>query len=173
MTLTMSRASTPMFVQYLTALADILEKAETHSIRRNIDPQALLTARLYPDMFPLTSQIQFACDFAKGTVARLAGVPVPAYEDNERSFGELRARIAKTLEFIRSIDPRKIDGSETRAIYMKFAGQDLAFKGEPYLIGFAIPSMIFHVATAYDILRHNGVDIGKADFLGRVPLCEL
>ena len=169
MTITMSRTSVPMFVQYLTALSRLLDKAEAHAVKRQIDPQALLSARLYPDMFPFASQVQFSCDFAKGAVARLAGIAVPSYDDKENSFAELRGRIAKTLDFIRSVDPRKIDGSEKRAITMKFGARDLAFEGEAYLIGFAIPSMIFHVTTAFGILRHNGVEIGKDDFLGWAP----
>jgi len=170
MSLTMSGASVPMFNQYLVALAHLLEKAEAHAQAGKIDPSALLQARLFPDMFPLTSQVQFACDFAKGAVARLAGVPVPSYEDNEKSFAELKARIAKTLDFVNSIEANRIDGSESRDIRMMFAGQPLAFKGEPYLIGFALPSFVFHVTTAFGILRHNGVNIGKADFLGNVPV---
>jgi hypothetical protein len=169
MSLTMSRASIPMFVQYLTNLSNILDVAEAHAASRKIQPAALLGARLYPDMFPLTGQVQFACDFAKGAAARLAGIPVPSYEDNETSFAELRGRIAKTLDFITSVDASSIDGSETRDIRLNFGGRPLAFKGEAYLIGFAIPSMIFHVTAAYAILRHNGVEIGKASFLGAMP----
>jgi hypothetical protein len=165
----MSRASIPMFNQCLTALSHVLDKAEAHAAARKIDPAALLGARLYPDMFPLTRQVQTACDFAKGTVARLVGLPVPAYEDNETSFAELRARIAKTLDFIGSVDASLIDGSETRDVSMTIGGKPVVFKGEPYLIGFAIPNMLFHVTAAYAILRHNGVEIGKTDFLGAVP----
>ncbi len=172
MSLTMSGASVPMFNQYLGALSKILDKAEAHALSRKIDPNALLQVRLFPDMFPLTSQVQFACDFAKGAVARLAGVAVPSYEDNEKSFAELRARIAKTLDFVNSIDASRINGSETRDVRLTFGGQPLTFKGEQYLFGFAIPSMIFHVTTAFAILRHNGVEIGKADFLGNVPVVE-
>lgn len=170
MSLTMSGASVPMFNQYLGALSKIFDKAEAHALSRKIDLNALLQARLFPDMFPLTSQVQFACDFAKGAVARLAGVAVPSYEDNEKSFAELRARIAKTLDFLNSIEASRINGSETRDIRLSFGGQPLAFKGEAYLIGFALPSMIFHVTAAFAILRHNGVEIGKADFLGNVPV---
>lgn len=170
MSLTMSGASVPMFNQYLTALSHLLDKAEAHARSRKIDPNVLLQARLYPDMFPLTSQVQFACDFAKGAVARLAGIPVPSYEDKEKSFAELKARIAKTLEFVSSIEASRVDSSETRDIKMTFAGQPLAFKGEPYLIGFVLPSFVFHITMAFGILRHNGVNIGKADFLGNVPV---
>jgi hypothetical protein len=169
MPLSMSRAAIPMFNQYLTVLTRLLDKAEAHAARHKIDPEALLKARLYPDMFPLTSQVQFACDFAKGAAARLAGQPVPSYDDNERTFGDLKARIAKSLAYVNSIPAATIDGSEESDIRMIFGGQPLAFKGEPYLIGFALPSLIFHVTTAYALLRHNGVEIGKADFLGDVP----
>ena len=169
MSLTMSRAAIPMFVQYLTNLSNMLDKAETHAASRKIDPAALLGARLYPDMYPLTRQVQFSCDFAKGAVARLAGIPVPSYQDNEKSFAELRGRIAKTLDFINSVDASQIDGSETRDVTLNFGGRVLAFKGEAYLVGFAIPSVIFHVTTAYAILRHNGVEVGKASFLGQMP----
>jgi hypothetical protein len=168
MNLTMSRASIPVFRRYLTALSRVLDKAEEHARVRKIEPSALLTARLYPDMFSLTSQVQFACDFAKGAAARLADVPVPAYRDDETSFEALRARIAKTLNFISSIDPGRIAGSESRAIAMRFGPDDLAFAGEGYLIEFALPSVVFHVTMAYAILRHNGIEIGKHDFLGGV-----
>jgi uncharacterized protein len=169
MSQTMSRASIPMFVQYLTNLSNLLDKAEAHAANRKIDPAALLGARLYPDMFPLTGQVQLACDFAKGAAARLAGIPVPSYEDSETSFAELRARIAKTLDFIGLVDASLIDGSETRCIRMNSGGRAVALKGEAYLIGYAIPNVIFHVTTAYAILRHNGVEIGKASFLGPMP----
>jgi uncharacterized protein len=165
MSITMSDALIPMSVQYLTSLSKVLDKAEIHAEKRKIDPDVLLNARLFPDMFPLTSQVQFACDFAKGAAARLAGVEVPGYQDNEKTFAELKARIAKTLTFIQSIDPAKIDGSEERDISMMFGSTPLQFKGQAYLLGFALPSMIFHVTTAYAILRHNGVEIGKFDFL--------
>jgi hypothetical protein len=162
----MSHASIPMFRRYLTALSRVLDKAEEQAKARKIEPSTLLNARLYPDMFSLTSQVQSACDFAKGAIARLAGVAVPSFRDDETSFEALRARIAKTLDVIASIDPDQIDGSETRHIAMKFGGADLAFSGERYLIEFALPSMIFHTSIAYAILRHNGIDIGKSDFLG-------
>jgi hypothetical protein len=166
MTITLSNALVPMSVQYLTSLSKVLDKAEIHAAKRKIDPDALLNARLFPDMFPLTSQVQFACDFAKGAAARLAGIEVPSYEDNEKTFAELRARIAKTLAFIQSIDPARIDGSEERDISMMFGNTPLKLKGQAYLLSFALPSMIFHVTIGYAILRHNGVEIGKLDFLG-------
>jgi hypothetical protein len=164
----MSRASIPMFRRYLTALSRVLGKAEEHARQHNIEPLTLLAARLYPDMFSLTSQVQSACDFAKGATARLAGVTVPSFRDDETSFEALRARVARTLDFIASIDPGRIDGSESRDIQMRFGGNDLAFTGERYLIEFALPSMIFHTAIAYALLRHNGIEIGKNDFLGGI-----
>ncbi len=168
--ISMSSASFPMFAQILNALTKVLDKAEAHAASRKIDPAALLNARLYPDMFPLTSQVQFTCDFAKGAAARLSGAEVPVYEDNEKTFADLKARIAKTLALLRSIPQEKIDGSEGRDISMKFGGNPLKFKGQPYLVGFVIPNMLFHATAAYAILRHNGVELGKADFLGEVPV---
>lgn len=164
----MASASVPMFTQIIRTLSKVLDKAEAHVANRKIEPTALLNARLFPDMYPLTSQVKFTCDFAKGAAARLAGVAVPVHEDNEKSFDELRARIAKTLAFIRSIDPMSIDGSEDRNIALSFGGKPLKFKGRPYLIGFTIPSMLFHMTVAYAIVRHNGVELGKADFLDEV-----
>jgi uncharacterized protein len=162
----MYQASTPRFANMLNALATILEKAQAHADARKIDPAALTTFRLYPDMFPLTRQVQIACDTAKGAVARLAGVDIPKHEDTEQTFADLRARIAKTVEFMQSVPASKIDGSEERTVTLKLRGQDTSFKGAAYLLGFAWPNFYFHVATAYNILRHNGVEIGKRDYLG-------
>lgn len=166
--ITMHSASVPMFTQVLTTLSRVLDKAEAHATSRKITPAALLEARLFPDMYPMTSQVQFTCDFAKGAVARLAGVAVPRFEDHETTFDELRARIAKTLAFIQSVDAASINGSEDRDIELKFGDKQLKFKGREYLVGFAIPSMVFHMTIAYAILRHNGVELGKADFLGEL-----
>lgn len=173
MTLSMSRAAIPMFNQYLTALSRLLDKAEAQAACNKIDPETLLKARLHPDMFPFTSQVQFACDFAKGAAARLAGQPVPSYDDNERTFAELKRRVAKTLAYINSIPAAAIDGSEESHVRLVFGGQPLAFRGETYLIGFALPSFIFHVTTAYALLRHNGVEVGKADFLGDMATIDV
>ncbi len=128
----------------------------------------MLNWRLAPDMFPLTRQIQIASDLAKGTTARLAGHEVPSYPDEEKSFAELKARIAKTVKFIESIAPKDIDGSEGRDIALTVGGQELRFKGEPYLVHFALPNFYFHATTAYDILRRCGVEIGKRDFIGKI-----
>lgn len=169
MTITMYGASVPVFQQMLTALSDILDKAEAHCAQRKIDPAVLLASRLYPDMFPLSRQVQIACDFVKGTTARLAGVEVPSWPDNEVSIADLKARIAKTLAFAATFKPDAIDGSEQRAISMKSPNQELHFKGQGYLTQFALPNFYFHVTTAYAILRHNGVELSKRDFIGSLP----
>ena len=166
MTISMYQASAPRFVHTLNNLSAILDKAQTYAEGRKFDSAALTTDRLYPDMFPLTRQVQIACDSAKGAVARLAGVEVPKYEDTEQTFAELKARIAKTVDFIKTIKPAQIDGTEDKEIALRVGGQDLKFKGMQYLLGFAYPNFYFHVTTAYNILRHNGVEIGKKDFLG-------
>lgn len=170
MSLTMSDASLPLFEKVLTSLSNVLAKADAHAQAHRIEPNALLQARLFPDMFSLTSQVQFSCDFAKGAAARLSGVEVPRFADDEQTFAQLQDRIARTLAIIRSADRVAIDGSQDRVIAFNFAGQPLRFKGRAYLLGFAIPSLLFHVSTAYAILRHNGVAIGKADFLGQLDL---
>ena len=170
MSITMSDASLPLFEKVLTSLSNVLAKAEAHAQAHRIEPGALLQARLFPDMYPLTSQVQFSCDFAKGAAARLSGLDVPRFADDEQTFAQLQDRIARTLTIIRSADRTTIDGSQDRVIAFNFAGQPLRFKGQAYLLGFAIPSLLFHVSTAYAILRHNGVAIGKADFLGPLDL---
>jgi uncharacterized protein len=167
MALSMSQASVPVFHQMLTSLSAILDKAAAYATEKKIDPNTLLNARLYPNMFTLTRQVQTACDHAKGATARLAGIEVPKFADEEKTFDELKARIAKTLDFIASVPAAKIDGSEGRTITMKAGPNDLTFNGQTYLIGFALPNFFFHTTTAYDILRHNGLDIGKRDFIGK------
>jgi uncharacterized protein len=166
MTLSMYQASTPRFVNMLNNLSAILDKAQAHAEAKKIEPAALTAFRLYPDMFALTRQVQIACDAAKGAVARLAGVDIPKHEDTEQSFADLKARIAKTVAFIQSVPASKIDGSEERSVTLKLRGQDTTFKGADYLLGFAWPNFYFHVTTVYNILRHNGVELGKRDFLG-------
>jgi hypothetical protein len=162
----MYQASAPRFANTLKNLAAILDKAQAYAEMRKIDPLVLTSARLYPDMFALARQVQIACDTAKGAVARLAGVEVPKHEDSEKTFAELKARIAKTLEFIAGVKPAQVDGSEEREIVLKLQGNDVKFKGLQYLLGFAWPNFYFHATTAYDILRHNGVELGKRDFIG-------
>ena len=167
MTLSMHAASVPVFKQMLASLADVLSKAEAHATDRKIDPNALLHARLFPDMFPLVRQVQIACDFAKSVPARLAGAEVPAYEDTEQSFAELQARIAKTLEFIDGLDASAFDGSEQRQILLRpGTPKERAIGGQAYLLSYGLPQFFFHVTTTYALLRHNGVEIGKRDFMG-------
>lgn len=166
MTISMYAASAPRFVAILRNLDAILSKAEAHAVAHKIDPSVLVTARLYPDMFPLVRQVQIATDQAKGSVARLAGVEVPKFDDNEQGFDDLHARIARTIAFVESFTSAQIDGTEEREIVLKVGPRELTFKGMPYLLDFVLPNFYFHVVTAYDILRHNGVEVGKRDFLG-------
>ena len=163
----MYQASAPRFVNILRNLSAILDKAEAHCTAKKIDPSALTTYRFYPDMFPFTRQVQIACDTAKGAVARLGGVDIPKHEDTEQTFAELKARIAKVIDFIESVSAAKVDGSEEKEIVMQMRSGERRFKGMQYLLGHAYPNFYFHVTTAYNILRHNGVEIGKADFIGK------
>jgi len=166
MTISMYTASTPRLANTLKNLSAILTKAEAHAEARKIDPAVLIGARLYPDMFPLSRQIQIACDSAKGAIARLAGLDGPKHEDTEKTFAELQQRIALVVAFIESVPPEQIDGSEDRKITLNLRGQETVFTGLQFLTGFVLPNFYFHTVTAYDILRHNGVEIGKRDFLG-------
>ena len=166
MTLSMYQASVPLFTRMLTNLAAILSKAEAHATARKIDPAILLGSRLFPDMLPLTRQVQLAADFAKNTTARLAGVEIVKFADEETSLPELQQRIAKTLDYVKGFKPSQIDGSEGREITLPIGGDSWTFKGQDFLLHFGLPNFYFHVTTAYDILRHSGVEIGKRDFLG-------
>lgn len=167
MSLSMYEASVPLFKQMLGALDDLLAKAAVHANERKIEPAALLQARLFPDMFALTRQVQIACDFAKSVPARLAGIEVPAYDDTEQDFGELRARIAKTLAFIGSIDAANFDGAEQREIVLRpGTPKEKRMDGKAYLLHYGLPQFFFHVTTAYALLRHNGIEIGKRDYMG-------
>ena len=160
-------ASVPVFRQMLGSLGALLEKAEAHATARKIEPDALLQARLYPDMFPLVRQVQVACDFARGVCARLAGAEVPAYEDQERSFEELRGLVAKSLGFIESLEPSRFDAAATREIVTRpGTPKEKRFSGQAYLLSYGLPQFFFHHATAYALLRHNGVEIGKRDYMG-------
>lgn len=161
----MYQASAPRFVNILKNLSAILDKAQAHAEARKIDPAVLLGSRLYPDMFPMKRQVQIACDTAKGAVARLAGVEVPRHEDGEETVAELKARIAKTIDFIQTVKPAQIDGSEEKNIHLKLGAREVDYKGMQYLLGHALPNFYFHVTTAYDILRHNGVELAKRDYL--------
>ena len=169
MTISMYQASVPVFAQYLRGLSGVLDKAEAHCTAKKIDPVVLTGSRLIADMFPLARQVQIACDFAKGVTARLAGAEVPAWEDTEKTIPELKARIQKTITFIEGFKPAQIDGSEGREISLKVAGNPVTFKGQPYLLNFGMGHFYFHTAAAYSILRANGVDIGKRDFIGPMP----
>ncbi|HEY6242253.1 MAG TPA: DUF1993 family protein [Burkholderiales bacterium] len=166
MNISMYQASTPRFVNILKNLSGILDKAQAHAEAKKIDQAVLLNSRLYPDMFALARQVQIACDSAKGATARLAGVEVPKHEDTEQTFAELKARIAKTIAFVESLKPAQIDGSEEKNIHLKLGSREVDWKGMQYLLGHALPNFYFHVVTAYDILRHNGVEVGKRDFIG-------
>lgn len=169
MSISMYQASVPVFVQFLKGLSGVLDKAEAHCTAKKCDPSAMTSARLIADMFPLTRQVQIATDFAKGVTARLAGAEVPSWEDNEKTFADLKARIAKAIAFVESFKPAQIDGSEGREISLKVGGNPMVFKGQQYLLMFGMPNFYFHTAAAYSILRANGVDIGKRDFMGPVP----
>ena len=157
----------PLFKQLLGALSAVLAKAQAQAEARKIEPAALLQARLAPDMFPLLRQVRVACDFAKSVAGRLAGVDLPVFEDNEQSFDDLQARIAKTLAFLNGLTLAQFEGSATREIVTQ-AGtpKEKRFAGQSYLLNYGLPHFFFHVTTAYNILRHNGMDVGKTDFIG-------
>jgi hypothetical protein len=160
-------ATVPPFLQILGALSGLLAKAEAHCAAKNIKPEVLLSARLYPDMLPLTKQVQMVCDFAAKGCARLTHSEVPSTPDTETSFAELRQRLANTMDYVKGYKPEQFDGMETREV--KFpAGPDrtMTLKGQQFLSHFTLPNFYFHAATAHGILRHNGVEIGKRDFLG-------
>ena len=166
MALSMYQASVPVFVKTLGNLAGILDKGAAFAAAKKIDPAVLLGYRLAPDMFNLTRQVQLASDHAKRATARLAGVEAPVYEDNEASIADLKARIDKTLAYINTFKPAQIDGSEEREIVLKFGTSSQTLKGQPYLLHNALANFFFHATTAYAILRHCGVDVGKKDFIG-------
>jgi hypothetical protein len=167
MTISMYQVSAPRFITMLKNLAAILAKAEAHADAKKIEHTVFTRDRLFPDMFALARQVQIASDAAKGAMARLAGVDIPRYEDTEQTFGELKARIEKTIAFVETFKPAQIDGTEEKEIVIKAGGQEMKFKGMPFLLDFAYPNFYFHVTTTYNILRHRGVDIGKWDFLGK------
>jgi hypothetical protein len=158
--------SVDIFSHTLGNLSAILEKGASHAAARNFDPNVLVTSRLAPDMLPLAKQVQLASDMAKNSVARLAGQDPPRFEDNEKTMEELRARIARTIDYLRSVPASALEGAEDRDIKVPARDTALQFKGLPFLQSWAIPNFFFHVTTAYNILRHNGVEIGKRDYLG-------
>ena len=166
MTISMYQASVPALVKGLTNLRTILEKAAAHAQAHKIDDTVFVTDRLYPNMLPLSKQVQIASDFARGTTARLAGVEMPAWEDDEKTMADLIARVDKTLAYVKPFTSAQIDGSEAKAITRPIRGQPKTFTGINYLLQYALPNFYFHTTTAYNILRHNGVEIGKTDFLG-------
>lgn len=167
MTTSLYQTSVPVFTRALGNLASILDKAVAHTTEKGVAPSTLLEARLAPDMFPLTRQVQSACDAAKFAAARLAGIPAPVFADVETTFPELQSRITKTLEFLASVAPEQIDGQEERAVLLKTPSKELSFTALRYLLDFATPNFYFHATTAYAILRNQGVAIGKLDYLGR------
>lgn len=164
--LTMFDATIPPLKRALNSLSHILKKGEEYADAKKIEHSVLLNARLFPDMFPLTRQIQIATDMSKGGAARLAGLELPKYEDDETTFADLQVRIAKTIAFIDSVKPAQMEGAEARDITITVRKMDLNFTGQAYLLAWVNPNVYFHVTTAYNILRHNGVELGKPDFLG-------
>ena len=168
MPLSMFDSSVPIFVRTLSSLKAILEKGAAHAQSKKIDESVFLQARLYPDMYPLTHQVQIATDMARGGAARLAGSEPPKFEDNEQTFAELIARVDRTIAFMKSLPKAQFDGGETRSITRPLRGQPHTFTGTNYLQQAVLPNLYFHTTTTYAILRHNGIELGKADFLGQI-----
>jgi len=167
MSLSMHAASVPLFQQMLAALGGVLAKADSFAAERKIEPAALLQARLFPDMFPLARQVQIACDFATSVSARLAGAEVPAYQGGDQTFADLQQRINATLAFIAGLDAARFEGSEARELVLRpGTPKERRIGGQAYLLAYGLPQFFFHVTTAYDLLRHNGVEIGKKDYMG-------
>jgi hypothetical protein len=158
-------ASVPVFIHFLNSLSAILKKAEAHCVAKKIDPAVMLGLRLSPDMFPLSRQVQIASDAAKGAGARLSGIPVPSYPDEEKSFEELQARIARTIDFLKGLGREQFEGAESREISLKAGGREMNFAGAAFLETWAKPNFFFHLTTAYAILRQGGVALGKPDYL--------
>ncbi len=167
MTISMYQGSVPTIVRALNNLAAVLEKADQHAAARKIDPTVLVNARLYPDMLPLAKQVQIASDISKGGTSRLAQVDPPAFEDNEATIAQLIERVKKTVTYLETLKPEQIDGSEARTVTWQTRSATKSMQGMPYLLTHVLPNVFFHTTTAYDILRHNGVEIGKQDFLGK------
>ena len=166
MAISMYQASAPQFKKMLGNLTTILTMAEEYATAKGIDGKVLVEARLFPDMFPLARQVQIACDQVKFGLARLAGVEAPKFEDTESTLPQLKERIAKTIAFMDSIKPEQIDGTEAKEIQFSIKGRNFEFVGEQYVLTWIIPNFYFHITTTYNILRHNGVELGKADYLG-------
>lgn len=165
MSLGMYQASAPVFTHYLTSLSGLLDKAEAYAEKKKIDSAVLVNARLACDMFPLSRQIQIATDQTKGALGRLSGTDIPSWPDNEATMAELKARVAKALDYAKGFTPAQIDGTEDKKITLKLGPQEVTFTGAKFLLHFSLPNFFFHVTTAYAILRHNGVEIGKPDFM--------
>ncbi len=171
MTVSLSQASLPVFEIALNALAGVLDKAQEYATAKKIDPSVLLNSRLAPDMFPLVRQVQVVTDQAKNASSRLAGVEPPKYEDTETTIEQLKARLAKTLAYLKTLDPKKIDAAADREITFPLGPTNKGhMQGDDYLNHFVLPNLYFHLAAAYGILRHCGVDLGKRDFLGAIPM---
>lgn len=168
MSISMYDFSIPVLTHGLTNLSAILDKAAAHAAAKKFDCAVLAQARLFPDMYPLTRQVQIACDTAKGAAGRLAGIEVPKHEDNEVTFADLKARIAKTLDFVKSVNAAQLKDAETRAVELKFPNGSWKFTGLAYLNDFVMPNFYFHVSMVYALLRKSGVEIGKGDFLGAI-----
>jgi uncharacterized protein len=166
MPIDMYLASIPVFVKMLGNLSAILDKGDVHIKAKNIDPSVLINYRLAPDMYPLGKQVQIATDRAESCATLLAGLEVPNHGHNEATFADLQVRIARTVAFIQSVGPEQINGSEERAISFKIRDKEFSFLGLPYLLNFVLPNFYFHITTTYVILRHNGVELGKMDYLG-------
>jgi hypothetical protein len=167
MTISMYQASVPTIIRALNNLAAVLDKAQQHAEAKKIDPAVLIGSRLYPDMLPLSKQVQIASDISKGGTARLAQTDPPSFEDNESTFPQLIERARKTIAFLETLKPQQIDGSEDRTVTWQTRTATKSMQGMPYLLNHVLPNVFFHVTTAYDILRHNGVELGKQDFLGK------
>ena len=168
MQISMYTASVPRLINGLSNLSHILGKAQAHAEAKNIDPVIFANMRLYPDMFPLSRQVQIACDVSKGLAARLAGVDIPAHEDTEKDLKDLQARIAKTIAFLETFKPEQIDGTEDKDIVIKRGEKEMRYKGMQFLLGHGLPNLHFHTTTTYSMLRASGVEIGKADYLGKI-----
>ncbi len=169
MSISMYQISIPVMIRALTNLVGVLKKGEAFAESKKINPSILINDRLAPDMFPLTRQVQIATDIARRGAARLAGMEAPKLDDNEQSFADLYARINSTIDYLKGFKPEQIDGTENKAISFEVRGNKTDFTGQQMLLHFTLPNVFFHVTTAYAILRHNGVDIGKADYLGKMP----
>ncbi len=168
MTISMYQASVPRLINGLINLSHLLDKAQAHADAKKIDPVVFASMRLYPDMFPLSRQVQIACDVCKGLIARLAGVEIPAHEDTEKDLKDLQVRIAKTIAFLETFKPEQIDGTEDKDIVVKRGEKETHYKGMQFLLGHGLPNLYFHTTTTYSMLRAGGVEIGKSDYLGKI-----